>query len=100
MTIQAISSANGAYPQSIIEAQTKQLMRENMQEIAKQTITSVSKQIDAQYKDEFFKKINSQSKEINDNDIKIILTDLQEAYANAGMEEDSKAIQRHLNTVA
>jgi len=102
MKINSISNYNfkSQMLDAYITTQTTQIMRDNMSILEQESYNTVATKIDKEFKDEFIRIINSQSKKVNPNDCKVVLQEIQRAYEEAGLNEDAKILKEHLSTFA
>ena len=82
--------------QDPIERQVMQVMRENYAQIEGDVLQSCRTKINNEFYDEFIHQAKVQKNNVDNVDLKTILTVIKDAYLNAGMNKDAIAIDSQI----
>lgn len=84
-----------AYP-DIMENQIKQVMRENYASMEGDIVKDCTDKVNQDFRPVFNRQAAKLKNGIGQNDLKILLTTLKDAYNHAGMVNDSSVIEQQL----
>lgn len=82
--------------QDPIERQVTQVMRENYAQIESDVMQNCRTKINNEFYDEFIHQAKVQKNNVDDTDLKTILTVIKNAYLKAGMNKDAIAIDSQI----